>query len=318
FITAFQFKDQETVWIGTFNTGIYRTSGSSSVNYNTSNSPLPDDRINDLFVDHLDRLWMATDNGFAMLHEEAWEVYTMDNTPLLMPRISQIVVNGSDEIMIGNGNASEGGVLHRTKDGGWKNYTSENSLLPCNLILDIELEGDDVFWVSTAQLLGIGGVAKIENASITQVFNIEETGLLYNWIDNIEISNNALWVGFEVPIYNESGIAEGGIQRIDPQSTNGVNTYFPNSTGLTSNRIRAMKLHSDNSLWFTTTFDDPACDNCVGGIGVLFENEKFLVSSSVNTDLPLNAFMPVLNEDNNGNMYVASELSLYKLEIGEP
>jgi ligand-binding sensor domain-containing protein len=313
FITTFQFADDETIWVGTFNRGIYHISGNGIINFNTTNSSLPNNRINDLFIDNLNKLWIATNNGLAMYQNNQWEVYNSENTPLLSPNVNQVVVNNRNEILIGGGNVIDGGLFFRTQGGQWKKYSEENSLLPYNVILDIELSNDQNFWIGTGK-----GIAKFENQRITNVLNIEKSGLLYNWVDNLEISNDQLWIGFAVDIYDESG-PDGGIQRIDLQNQD-ITSYLPyEKTGLVSNRVRSLKIHSDNSIWFTTMIDHHrfACEGCFAGIGMLSQNNEFLAISTLNSEIEPNAFIPKLSEDNNGNMYAASELSIFRLELLE-
>lgn len=314
FITDFHFMSDETIWIGTFNNGIYQVLRDQIVNHNAMNSLLPNNRINDIFIDYKNRVWIATDDGFAKYQNNAWEVYDVENTPLVTPRVLQIAVNKNDEIIIGNGNAEDDGLLFRSQNGIWKAYTTKNSRLPCSYILDIEVNQDDDFWISTGQFQGRGGIAKFKGQEITEVYDIEQSGLLYNWIDNIEVSDDYIWLGFMVPIYNESGIPEGGIQRLNLNNGE-IESFFPNSAGEISNRVTAMKRHSDNSLWFTTILDDPECQRCYSGIGRLSVNNEFIIASSRNADITSNAYFPKLNEDFNGDMYVASDLTIYRIEL---
>jgi len=314
FIVDFQFDQSGTLWVVAFWSGLYRLSGDEITSFNTSNSPLPDNRINDIFIDHLNRLWIATNNGFAKYDHETWEVYTIENTPLAIPRISQISVNKQEEILLGNGDVLNGGLLFRNQEGIWKSFTAGNSNLPCNVIYEIELTESDDFWISTAQFQGVGGVVKFENETIGQVLNVENSGLLYNHIDNIEIDEENIWIGYWAAIFNEFGVPEGGIQRVNPESNN-IMSFFPNETELVSNRITAMKLHSDNSLWFATVVDDPGCENCFSGIGVIPASGNIVAVSALNSDIASNIYYTKLNEDNLGNMYVASEHSLYLLEL---
>ncbi|MDN5211873.1 two-component regulator propeller domain-containing protein [Fulvivirgaceae bacterium BMA12] len=313
FIVDFQFAKDEILWVGTFNGGIFQLSGTEVKTFNTANSPLPDNHINDLFIDHLDRLWIATGHGFAMYDKGHWEVYTSANAPLAVDHVSEIAVNKKNEILLGNGNVIDGGLLFRSESGNWKAYTDSNSKLPCNVIHEIEIAPDGSFWISTAQFHGKGGIVKFENEDITEVLSVENSGLLYNFVDNIEITDRDIWIGYEVAIFNQSGFPDGGIQQIDFRSSSPA-SYFPNEKALVSNRITAMKLDVSNSLWFATGIDDPACENCFAGIGVLLENKEILAISASKVNLPPNAFFTKLNGDNHGNMYVAHESSLYRLK----
>lgn len=313
FIVDFQFDTNGILWVASFYGDLYRIANNDTVIFNELNSPLQSDKINDIFIDYKNRVWIATNNGFAKYENGNWEINDMENTPLAISRVSQIAVNRKDEILIGNGSAIEGGLLFLTSDGLWKNYNTNNSKLPCTLTYEIELTEDDNFWISTAQYQGFGGVVKFENETITDVFN-KYSGLLYNHIDNIEITSQHIWIGFWVGIFDKSAFPDGGIQRVDLESNN-ITNFFPNETSLVSNRITAMKLSSDNLLWFATSIDDPGCINCLSGIGVILKNEDIIAISALNSDVISNDYFTELNEDFEGNMYVATEKSIYRLEL---
>jgi len=188
FITNFQFDKSGDLWVGTFSSGIYQVKVGSTINFSTANSLLPDDRINDLFIDTYNKLWVATDSGFASFQNTTWELFNDKNIPLTNNTIHQIAINSNNEVLVGYGNVENGGLLLRTQGGNWTTLTTMNSNLPCNLILDIETSEKGNFWASTAQFMGQGGVVKIENEKIIQVLNTENSDLLYNWIDNIEVT----------------------------------------------------------------------------------------------------------------------------------
>lgn len=314
FIVEFEFDKNGVLWIGTFNGGIHRITDKGTTVFDTSNSSLPDNRINDIFIDHLNRVWVATFNGYATFENEQWRASTVDNSPLLIPFVSEISVNTQNEILLGNGNATEGGLLFRNRNGVWKSFTTENSDLACNIILDIELTEDDGFWVGTGQFLRLGAIIKFENETITEILSTENTELLYNNFDYLEINDDELWVGFEVNIFNVPSYPDGGIQRVNPASFTTEN-FFPNKTIPVSNRVSAMKLHTDNSLWFATVIDDPYCENCNSGLGMINKNGEMTTISGIDADFSTNAFFTHLNEDNNGNMYVSYENALYRLEL---
>ncbi len=314
FITHLSFDANGAIWVGTFGSGIILIDGDKATNFNTENGSLPDDRVNDIFIDYENRVWVATDEGFSLYENGLWQMYDEGNTPLNNSRITEIAWNNNDELLIGTGNTSIGGLLFRKKSGQWIKLSNSNSSLPCNLIKDIEVSEDGTFWVSTAQFTGEGGIVSVKDGSIMEVLTAENSGLLYNHVDNIELSENGIWAGYEVFIFNESGIGDGGLQQIDPVGKTASN-YFPNDTELVSNRISTMKLQSTGELWFTTSIDDPLCKNCLSGIGKINTHGELIAFSALNADMDENAFFSALAEDNDEHMYVASELTIYKLSI---
>lgn len=313
FITNFEYDKTGILWIGTFNGGLIKVDNDQFTNYTTNNSALPGNLINDIFIDQNSKVWVATNFGFAAFENEVWSFYTSANTPLVVDNVSAIRVNKKNEVLVGNGNVSEGGLL-LFSEGNWKNFTTDNSILPCSAIHEIEVADDGSFWVGTYQLLGKGGLVKVSNGEITQLYDKDNNGLLYNTLSDIEINNDCIWLGYWAAIFNESGFSDGGIQLLNEQK-NSIETFFPNDSKIVSNRITAMKVHSNGSLWFCTSIDDPGCDNCWAGVGTILDDGSFLAVSTLNADISPNQFFPYINEDHLGNMIYATEKTLYKAVI---
>jgi len=68
------------VWLGT-NQGLWRFNNGSWTHYNTQNSGLPSDNVEDVLMDGQGRLWVATWSGLAQFNGTSWTVFTSQNTP---------------------------------------------------------------------------------------------------------------------------------------------------------------------------------------------------------------------------------------------
>ena len=50
--------------------------------YNTSNSPLPSDKINWIEIDSEDNIWLATDGGGVFYENQTWRIYNENSLGL--------------------------------------------------------------------------------------------------------------------------------------------------------------------------------------------------------------------------------------------
>lgn len=312
FITSFQFENSD-VWVGTFNSGVHHISNDEYLHFNIENSSLPDNKVNDLFIDHEKRIWIATDGGLVLIQSRLPKANEIVDYPNVNSTISQIAVNETGDIVFGYGNVENGGIMHIKGDSSWVSYNTKNSRLPCNLILDIEIDNKGAFIVSTGQFQGKGGVVKIDKDGISEILVDQQSGLLYNWVDHIELTmDDDLWVGYDVLIYNETGEADGGIQNLSLDDYS-IESFFPNTVGDLSNRIRSMVVSQQNTLWFVTGFDDPYCENCIPGIG-LIRDESIYYDEDYLTKIKSNSTFNILGLNESNNVYLSNELSIYRLE----
>ncbi|MDN5199851.1 hypothetical protein QQ008_00715 [Fulvivirgaceae bacterium BMA10] len=310
FIVQFSFDRNGVLWIATFNNGLLRVENGNVVAYNTSNSTIAGDMINDLFIDHENQVWVGTDLGFSVFKENSWLTYNMVNVPLFRDLISEICINKKGQILVGNG-SSIGGGLSFFDGSEWKGITPGNSALPSSIINEIETDANGDFWIGTAMFQGSGGLTKLSDGEIRQVYSQDQSELLYNAVDHIEVNEQEVWLGYSIPYINMTGIADGGLQKIS-LSNEKVESFFPYDTKLLSNRIKGLKVTSSGDIWFITTPDDPFCIDCISGIGLMDKQGQFTVYSGVNDELPLNQYFAWLDEYQS-EIYVASEREIMKV-----
>ena len=308
FIVQFEYDKENVLWVGTFDGGILKVDQGTVTRYTTENGSLGDDHINDIFIDHHNKVWIATNKGVSVFDGESWFNYDMNNVPLFQEYVSEVAVNQSDQVLIGNGVAGNGGLL-LYQEGKWQNFTPENSLLPSNIINEIEIDSKGDFWIGTSMYQGNGGILKISQGIIEKVYDSDQ-GLLYNAVDNLEIDDSTIWLGYEVFYLDEVEYPDGGIQQINQEGIMKA-SWFPADTKAVSNRVNNTKLSSTGELWFTTVHDD--CLNCINGIGVLNDQKKFDVLSAVNYDVESNIYITYIIEDPQGNINIAQENKIYKV-----
>lgn len=309
FITQFEYDHEDVLWVGTFNGGVLKVGTEGVTRFSTENSPIGDGRINDIFIDHHNKVWIATDRGASVFDGEDWFTYNMSNAPLFQGFVSEVAVNQFDQVLIGNGVAGKGGLL-LYEEGEWQSFTPENSILPSNIINEIEIDNTGDFWIGTSMYMGRGGIVKISQGTVEKVFNSNQ-GFLYNAVDNLEINDSTIWLGYEVYYLDEVGYPDGGIQQINKEGIV-LGSWFPADTKAVSNRVNNMMLSSMGELWFTTINDD--CINCINGIGVLSNEKKFDVLSAVNYAIESNIYITCITEHPQEGIHIAQEDKIYKVK----
>ena len=158
---------------------------------------------------------------------------------------------------------------------------------------------------------GKGGLNKVSNCAIEQVYKTSASELLYNAVDNIELTeNDDVWLGYSIFYIDKVGYPDGGIQKLS-QSTGKFSSWFPYETEQISNRILSMKYSSDGNLWFSSSSDD--VPNSIHGLGVLNKDGSFDILSAINYDIAENIFIPWVTDDKNGSIYIANENMILKV-----
>ena len=104
-------KDKNNnIWIGT-NSGIVKFDGTNFTTYNTSNSSLPSNSINDIAVDSNNILWIATSKGLTKYDGNNWTVFNSSNSPLKGDAdVKSIVIDKNGKKILGLDSENGGGI----------------------------------------------------------------------------------------------------------------------------------------------------------------------------------------------------------------
>jgi ligand-binding sensor domain-containing protein len=190
--------DDNTLWVGTWGGGLVHFDGTDWTIYNTSNSGLPDDYINDLSFDENQILWIGTlSHGLVAFDGTNWTVYDKNNSDLPNNGVKRVCI--TDNLVWAG--TSKGLVSFDGTD--WNVYTIENSDLPDNFIQGLDYD-DGLLWISCNM-----GMASFDGADTWNVFNVSNSVLLSNDIRALVIDENGTkWMGSVsgLTVYNENGI----------------------------------------------------------------------------------------------------------------
>jgi ligand-binding sensor domain-containing protein len=239
-------------WIGTFNNGLIKYENGILTNYNTINSNLPSNYINDLSFDINGNLWGSTgrilleDASLFRFNGTSFEVLNWKNSKIPNYFILNLEFDSKNNLWcnaIDKGNIiglEWGGGVFKFNGNSWVNYNIINSAIPSNTVFDIFIDSLDNIWLGTFA----GGIAKFDGDSKWKVYNVYNSGLAYNDVNKIMVSNdNMLWIGH----------MNGGISVVDLENLDNITdtvkendsnigfTIFPNPA---NNRIN-FKLNED-------------------------------------------------------------------------
>ncbi len=95
-ITTLEPDDKGNLWIGTNDNGVIKYDGTNTVNYNSSNSPLPADHVQKIYKDNTGNIWIAMadlmtyQGGIAKYDGNSWQIFNTQNTILTNNNIHSI------------------------------------------------------------------------------------------------------------------------------------------------------------------------------------------------------------------------------------
>lgn len=181
----------DRIWMGTDDEGIYIFDGTSWSNFNTSNSALTSNNINDIERDINGDIWIACglSGGLYQIENNNWTHYHNQNTEL-----PQNTSNWVYEIEIDQYNNKYLGThslcIFEDPFESWTIYNTTNSGLPQIDVDAIAIEENGTLWIGTGN-----GLAKLVDGQWT-IYNQSNSPITDNTISDIFIdSDNNKWIG---------------------------------------------------------------------------------------------------------------------------
>jgi len=107
-----------TVWMGTYRNGLIKYDGIGWEVYNTSNSEIPPEGVQNVKVEGTNIIWLSTQNGLTRFDRENWETFNTENSMLPSNSINSILIdeNGTKWVGTDKGLISFGGNILGTSD----------------------------------------------------------------------------------------------------------------------------------------------------------------------------------------------------------
>ena len=167
----------------------------------------------------------------------------------------------------------------------WVNYTTENSGLRDNEVMDILITSDGSKWFATT-----GGVAKLDGADWT-LYHMGNSGLPDDWVRSVTMDKSGnIWFAMGVDF-------KDGVAKFDGVTWTGFNE---NNSGLPYNSVNHVMCDNDGNIWACM---DEGIDSSYGA--AKFDGTTWTGYDSVNSGLPSNIVRQIA-QDNNNTLWFAT------------
>ena len=249
--------------------------------YNTENSPLPYNQVNDITLDLNNNLIIGTEYGAAKLtNNQNWEVFfdEGETSGLSSNIVKYIKTDLSNNIWI----CGPDGISIIHTDNSYSYLNTNNTSLPSNFTKSLFFENENRVWIGTT-----GGLVLIDNDDWNIFDFLGVTNITSNHITKIIQHPNNETIFF--------GTLNGGLITYN----NEFMFYNNDNSQLMDNTIRDLYFDENENLIITTTF---------AGLGVWSNTNAWIwLNSQTNPSLPF--FINSLGDisiDSSGNIWLAT------------
>ncbi|HRH37928.1 MAG TPA: two-component regulator propeller domain-containing protein, partial [Flavobacteriales bacterium] len=222
--------------------GVLWANGNSWTVFNSVNSPIPSDYIDELFMDTSGALWVIPDNGGILKYDGAWTLYTTANTTLSSNDVTSIAQHSDGMFWIGTGNgAAGGGGVSRFDGSTWTTWTPLSSNLPYNIFVrDISIASDGKPWMLLDRSGETDVVAHFDGTDFILYDNINSALPMYL---------SCLMIGPDnVPLV---GTPFNGLEYLSPVLGQ-WNTFDITNSGIASNGVNDIDRAPNGDIWLST------------------------------------------------------------------
>ncbi|MBL0104231.1 MAG: T9SS type A sorting domain-containing protein [Bacteroidetes bacterium] len=202
------------------------------LHFDTLNSAIANNAVNDITEDRDGNIWIATNQGVSKFDGINWITYNSSNSPLPTDVCYAIAAQGNI-IWIGSVHG-----LVKIDSGVWTIYDQFNSNIPAGYITDIEIESGSAIWIGTWQY----GCARFEANNFTS-FQSTNSGLSADNVISIEYQadSNFVWI---------ASWPFGGVSKYD---FSGWQTFDPTNSILPTYDVNGVAIDDSNNVWLSTS-----------------------------------------------------------------
>ena len=235
--------------------------------FSTANSPLPENSVRCIAIDHLDRKWVGTDYGLAIYDNVNWTVYLPFSTGLPSASVRSIVFDSANNAWIG----TLGGGVAKFDGTTWTIYDDSNSPLQDNSIRTLDIDSAGALWIGSQD-----GLTKFDGT---------------NWI--VYSSSNSVIQNTIASVYCSSaervlaGSINGGLFVL-LSDTIKSNFTISNGSGIPDNTQLAFDEDSIGNVWFATPANGIVAYKNVGGWFWYYMGNSLLPTNSL-SDIKFNS-----------------------------
>lgn len=252
--------------------------------------------INQVHLDKLNNLWLATNDGIDKTHLTDQTVLWNRITPNTEPLKGELVIKNislghNGDVWIATG---EGLIHYQNKEQRYKRYLPP--LILHNKVNDVFCDSNNMVWIATAGGLNTYNVTKDQFEAYVANDDYEKS-LETNYVNCIEQdSEGNVYLGtFNKGLHKVVETEGGAFEFINYHHQEG------NSNSLISNKIFDLKIDNSDNVWIATSKGVSHLD-VVSGVIECFSDQR---------ESPVNHFVSQLFLDENSTVWVASNKGLY-------
>jgi len=254
-------------WICTSTKGLIKYDGNTFSVFNTSNSGIPSNAVNDILITD-NYLWTATNHGIGRYDGSNWVVYNISNSLIPDENITSIINDKDNNIWAG----TNSGLLKF--DGvSFQLFNRANSGISSDNISALGVDNNNYLWIGTWG----GGICSFENLS-WRVYSSYNSQIQDDYIASIAFDNSGnVWVGS-----GSAGIIDnnaGGVSYFNGSQWINYSRYNSGFPGKFSTDLRIDK---NNSVWISSD----------AGV-VKFDGKKWKVYNTTNSGLKSNSILSI-------------------------
>lgn len=256
-------QGNDSIWICT-DRGLIKLTPDSIIFFDTSNSGLLSNVINDISFDFLAGKWIATNSGLIYNIDTNWVIYSTQNSPLPNDEINFVKVDFLGNIWVGTPSG-----LAMFDRNNWYLWDINNSSLPDNFITFIEFDQSGSKWIGTLY----GGL----------VHWVGNNMFVFDTTNSDLPSNSVLCFAFDTSGTKWIG-TNNGLVHIGGSS--GWEVFNTSNSKLSNNHINSIYISSDNKKFISTK----------DSLTIIIDT-NFLVINVAVSDLPSNYIVKVVEQN---------------------
>jgi ligand-binding sensor domain-containing protein len=313
--------ENDIIWCGTFCGKLLKFDGSEFSTIELSNSPLKSNNASPSFLDSENNVWLGTtentlktsqdglietfdkkissgildkngaiwlafntgDTCLLQINEDESMVFDSTNSPFNTSKISisHINIDNQNDLWI----STNGHGIFKYDGTYFTNYTTENSLLPSNVVFQMAFDKGNGLWCGTAN-----GLFKFDGENWT-IWDTGNSSIPTNVVNELIIdSEDNMWFSCMDEARIVGGEYGGGLTKFDG---NLMTTYNMSNSGLMANTIFGL-LDDGDKLWIAT---------CTAGLMSFNKADKWEVFDVNNSGIA-NNIVQGLVKDKNGNIWM--------------
>ena len=197
----------DNIWIGS-GAGLIKYDRKEFTLYNTSNSPLAEDAVSSIAVDHNNTLWFAScrfrQGGLMKFDGEHWDLYIPENSKLPSNSVRDVIVDSRNNVWVAMSATVDNGCIVKIRGDDWTIFDKEEIGFAPYHFKHLAVDMDDNIYaaidytLSSDQDMTRPNIIKFDGKNWTINNPVDEKGKSLGYVRkiNIDLLGN-IWASLE-------------------------------------------------------------------------------------------------------------------------